>query len=206
VIIHDVTQGSPEWHKIRAGKPTSSNFGSLVSGLGEVSSGLAEYAHILAVEKYLDGPIDDGFQGNKFTDRGLELEAESRADYEMTYQLHVEEVGFITDDLMRWGSSTDGLVGKDGVVEFKNLIATKFAKLLIYWRKHNKIPPQYIPQIQGELFVTGRTWCDWVAYHPQFEPIVVRHLRDLEFHATLESQLMAVMAERNKILTSIERG
>jgi len=204
VIIHDVTQGTPEWFKLRAGKPTSSNFGSLVSGLGKPSKSLEEYAHILAVEKYLDGPIEDGWGGNKFTDRGKEMEAEAKADYEMENQVTVQEVGFITDDLMRWGSSTDGLVGDDGVIEIKNMIATRFAKLKIYWNKHNKIPPEYIPQIQGEIFVSGRSWCDWMAYHPQFEPIIVRHFSDAAFHAVLETQLMAVMAERNNILKLIK--
>lgn len=204
MIIHDVTQGTPEWFKLRAGKPTSSNFGSLVSGLGKPSKSLEEYAHILAVEKYLDGPIEDGWGGNKFTDRGKEMEAEAKADYEMENQVTVQEVGFITDDLMRWGSSTDGLVGDDGVIEIKNMIATRFAKLKIYWNKHNKIPPEYIPQIQGEIFVSGRSWCDWMAYHPQFEPIIVRHFSDAAFHAVLETQLMAVMAERNNILKLIK--
>ncbi len=204
MIIHDCIQGTPEWLKLRAGKPTSSKFGSLVSGLGKPSEGLQEYAHLLAVEKYLGGPIVDGWQGNKFTDRGKEMEAVARAEYEMMYQVEVQEVGFITDDLMRWGSSTDGLVGSNGVIEIKNMIATRFAKLKIYWEKHKKIPPEYIPQIQGELFVSERIWCDWVAYHPQFEPIIVRHLPDLKFHALLKSQLMAVIAERNNILKLIQ--
>jgi len=199
MIIHDVTQGTPEWLKLRAGKPTSSNFGSLVSGLGKPSDSLAEYAHILATEKYLGGPIEDGWKGNKFTDRGHEMESEARAEYEMQYQVPVLGVGFLTDDLMRWGSSTDGLVGDDGVLEIKNMIATRFGKLKIYYKKYNKIPPEYIPQIQGEIFVSGRSWCDWMAYHPQFEPIIVRHFSDAAFHAVLETQLMAVLAERNKI-------
>lgn len=199
MIIHDVTQGSDEWQLLRASKPTSSNFGSLVSGLGKPSDGLAKYAHILAIEKYLGGPIDDGWQGNIFTTRGKELEAEARAEYEMTNQVEIKKVGFITDDLMRYGASTDGLVGDDGVVEIKNMIATRFGKLKIYWGKYKKIPPEYIPQIQGELFVSQRAWCDWMAYHPQFDPIIVRHFPIPEFHAVLETQLMAVLAERNNI-------
>ena len=204
MIIHDYAQGSPEWLKFRASKPTSSKFGSMVSGLGKPSDGLREYAHLLAVEKYLGGPIEDGFQGHKFIDRGKEMEAEALAEYEMTNQVEVQEVGFITDDLMRWGTSTDGLVDSNGVVEVKNMIATRFAMLKIYWKKHKKIPPEYIPQIQGELFVSERAWIDWMAYHPQFDSIIVRHFPDLKFHAVLKSQLMAVIAERNNILKLIQ--
>lgn len=203
MIVHDVEQGSPEWHKLRAAKPTSSMFSSLITGTGEPSKSLKEYAITLATEKYLGGPIDDGFQGNRFTERGHELEDESRADYEMTNQVRVQPVGFITDDLMRWGASTDGLVEDDGLVEFKNLIATRFMELLIYVKKHNKTPTEYVPQVQGELFVTERKWCDIVFYHPQFEPIVFRHEPDPKYQATLEKQLKAVIAERNNILKLI---
>lgn len=200
MIIHDCIQGTPEWLKLRAGKPTSSMFGSLITSQGKPSTGLADYAHTLATEVLIDGPIEDGFQGNRYTERGKELEAESRADYCMTHQVQVQEVGFITDDLMRWGTSTDGLVNEDGVVEFKNKIATQFVKALLYVKKHNKTPTEFIPQIQGELMITEREWCDIVIYHPQFEPIVMRHYPIPEFHQVLEAQLKAVIAERNNIV------
>lgn len=204
MIIHECIQGSPEWHKLRAGKPTSSMFSSIITGQGKPSDSMKEYAHVLATEKYIGGPIDDGFQGNRFTKRGQELEPESRADYEMNHQVTVQEVGFITDDLMRWGASTDGLVGEDGLVEFKNLIATRFTKLMIYWRKHGKIPTEYMPQVQGELFVTERKWADIVFYNPQFEPIEARILPDPVFQAELAKQLKVVITERNRIFKLIK--
>lgn len=200
MIVHDCLQGSPEWFKIRAGKPTSSLFSNLVTGSGAPSKSLSEYAHILATEAYLGKAIDDGFSGNKYTKRGQELEPVARADYEMTHQVKIQEVGFITDDLMRWGSSTDGLVGDDGLTEFKNLIATRFTKLILYVKKHNKTPPEYVTQVQGELFVTERKWADIIFYHPDFEPIVQRHYPIPEFHAVLKAQLMLCLAERNSIL------
>jgi len=124
----------------------------------------------------------------------------------MTRQVTIREVGFITDDLMRWGASTDGLVNGDGVTEFKNIIATTMMDLLVYIAKHgNKTPSSYIPQIQGELFVTEREWCDIVFYHPDFDPIIHRHYPDLVFHSALKDQLMQVIAERNNIL-KIVRG
>jgi len=200
MILHDVEQGTDEWLNLRAGKPTSSMFGSLVTGTGSPSKSLEKYALTLATEVLIGGPIDDGWQGNKFMERGKELEAEARLDYEMTHAVKVEPVGFITDDLMRWGSSTDGLVGDDGLVEIKNLIATRFVELMVYVRKNEKIPPEYIPQIQGELFVSERKWCDIIFYHPQFQPIVHRHTPIESYHVTLKSQLTKCLAERNNIV------
>lgn len=201
MIIHECEQGSPAWFKLRAGKPTSSRFSSVISGLGKPSDSLKDYAHDLATEAYLGHAIDDGFGGNKYTNRGKDLEDESRADYAMTHQVTVDEVGFITDDLMRWGSSTDGLVGADGVVEFKNLISKRMTKLMVYMSLNKgKTPPEYIPQLQGELFVTERKWVDIVFYHPDFEPIVRRHYPDLEYHKALKKQLTACISERKAIL------
>lgn len=197
--IHDVEQGTPEWLALRAGKPTSSEFSKIITGTGKPSDSFDDYALVLATEKYLGGPIDDGFQGTWQMRRGNQLEPLSAAEYEMERQVKINHVGFITDDLMRWGTSTDGLIGEEGVVEFKNLIAKSFVQLLLKLKKNNVTPASYIPQIQGELFVTGRQWCDIVFSHPQFEPIIHRHYPDLEYHKILERQLKKVITERNRI-------
>jgi hypothetical protein len=204
MIIHDVVQGTDEWHALRAGRPTSSEFSKLITGTGKPSTSMKDYASKLATEKYLaqfGKRIVSGFKGNQYTDRGTELEPVSRSDYEMTYQTPVQEVGFITDDLMRWGSSTDGLVGEDGVVEFKNLIETTFFSALVYWRQHGKTEPQYMPQLQGELMISEREWVDLVLFNPEYpEPIIERVYPDLEFQATLKTQLAACIAERDRLL------
>jgi hypothetical protein len=207
MIIHDVEQGTDEWHALRAGRPTSSEFGSLITGTGKVSTSMKEYANKLAAEKYLasiGSKISDSWNGNQWTDRGHDLEPVSRADYEMIYQTAVVEVGFITDDLMRWGSSTDGLVGEDGVVEFKNLIATTFFKALVYWKQHGKTEPKYMPQLQGELFISERKWVDLVLYNPDYpDPIIERVYPDEIYQATLKQQLIAVTIERDRLLTIV---
>jgi len=200
MIIHEIKQMSPEWFALKAGKPSSSGFGSVITGTGKPSASLPEYAKHLALELHLGKPVEDGFGGSKNMKRGVELEPLSCADYEMTRQVKVQHVGFITDDLMRWGTSTDGLINDDGIVEFKNLISKTFWDLFLKCKKNNVTPPSYVPQLQGELFVTGRKWVDIVFYHPDFEPIIHRHYPDLEYHATLKKQLMLCIAERNNIL------
>jgi hypothetical protein len=62
MIIHDVVQGSPEWHALRAGIPTASEFSQLVTSTGEPSKSMKEYALVLAAEKYA-GTVVDGFAG-----------------------------------------------------------------------------------------------------------------------------------------------
>ena len=101
---------------------------------------------------------------------------------------------------MRYGASTDGLIGDDGVVEFKNLIATRMSELIVYMHgNEGRTPPEYVPQLQMELLVTERQYVDIVFYHPQYEPIIRRHHPIPAFQETLKSQIKLCLAERNRI-------
>ena len=200
MLIHDCEQGTPEWDNLRASRPTSSEFSSLVTGEGKPSTSLKKYALKLATEKFLGGPIDDGFQGNKFTDRGHELEDTARANYEMENQIRVQNVGFCTDDLMRYGSSTDGFIGDDGIFETKNLISTVMFETMVYLKRNDgKLPPKYRPQLEGELLVTERKWVDLVLFNPAFEMITIRVYPDPAYQELLKKQITACILERDKL-------
>jgi len=210
MLQHNVEANSPEWDEIRAGKPTSSAFSSLVTGEGKPSTSLKKYASKLATEAYLKSigsKITDGFQGNAYTERGHALEEMARNEYEMRYQIAIEPVGFLTDNLMRYGSSTDGFVGEDGVFETKNLIATTFFDALVYNKRFGKPEPKYVPQLQGELFVSERKWVDLFMFNPDFpDPIIHRVYPDLEYHALLKKQITACIIERDRLLEIVNNA
>jgi len=52
-----------------------------------------------------------------------------------------------------------------------------------------KAPTEYVAQIQGQLWATGRDWCDFVSYNPGFPPAlqlsIRRVIRDEEYIAAL---------------------
>jgi len=203
MIIHDVEQGSEEWHNLRAGIPTASEFSKLVTSTGKESKSLGDYAMVLAAEKFA-GKMVDGFAGNAYTERGKELEDEARADYEMTMQQPVVEVGIVTNDFMQYAASPDGMVGDNGMVEFKCKIAKEHIKTILYYEKHGKAPTDYIAQTQGQLFVCEREWVDLMFYHPDLPNLIIRQIPDPVFIATLKKQLKAVEAERNIILEKLK--
>ncbi len=205
MIIHDLEQGSEAWLNLRAGMPTGTGAKNLVTSQGKESKSLGGYALELAGDLYA-GKRLDAFEGNAWTDRGTELEDSARSLYEMVHDCEVEEIGFCTDDSDRWGMSPDGFVGKDGLVEFKCLKATNHIKAIIYADKHNKPPTDYIPQIQMQMFVSGRKWCDLVMFHPDLPELIIRIDADLEFHKILESQLKAVIIERDKIIKLLKES
>lgn len=196
MIVHDCEQGSDKWNRLRCDIPTASEFSKLVTSTGKESSSVDDYALVLAAGKYAGKPVD-GFSGNRYTQRGNEMEPIARADYELRNQVIVEEVGFVTNNLMQYGCSPDGLVGKDGSVEYKCKIAKEHLKACWYYDRTGKVPPEYYAQPQGVMFVTGRKWCDLVFYHPDLPGRTIRIVPDKLFLKTLRKQLKAVEIKRN---------
>lgn len=205
MIIHELEQGTEEWLNLRAGMPTGTGAKKLVTSTGQLSKSMPDYAVELAGDLFA-GKSLDSFEGNQWTERGTELEDSARSLYELLNDIEVKEVGFCTDDDDRYGMSPDGLVNDDGLVEFKCLKATNHIKARMYYLKHNKPQPDYIPQVQMQLFVSGRKWCDLMHFHPDLPELIVRIEADPEFHKVLESQLNAVIKERDNIVKLLKEA
>lgn len=172
MIILDLEQGTDEWMKARIGIPTASQFDKIITTKGEPSKQAKKYAYQLAGERVA------GFKEETYSNatmaRGTELESEARKFYALAYDVEVQEVGFCLDDGKEFGCSPDGLVGEEGGIEIKcPLMATHVGYLL-----GGKLPTDYIQQVQGSMFVTGRKWWDFVSYYPNMKPFIVRVQRD----------------------------
>lgn len=205
MIIHDLEQGSEAWLNLRAGMPTGTGAKRLVTSTGQLSKSMSDYAIELAGDMFAGKPLDQ-FEGNQWTDRGIELEDSARSLYELVKDCEVKEVGFCTDDNDLYGMSPDGLVNDDGLAEFKCLKATNHIKARLYYLKHNKPEPDYIPQVQMQLFVSGRDWCDLVYFHPDLPELIIRIEADKDFHKVLEQQLHAVIKERDNIIKLLKEA
>lgn len=202
MIVHDVQQGSQEWHALRAGKPCASEFSKLITSTGEPSKSLQGYAITLAAELYAGKPVD-AWEGNGHTERGKLLEPDAKARYAFVHGYDLVPVGFVTDDLGRYGCSPDSLLGNDGLVEFKCLKAENHVKALLYHRKHRKCPPDYVQQTQGQMLICERQWCDLIFYHPDLPMLTIRQEPDEVLTAALMAQIEIVVAERDRILSEI---
>ena len=202
MIIHNCEQGTDEWHSLRAGIPTSSEFSKLVTSQAKESKSIDDYSIVLAAEKYA-GKMVDVFAGNKYTERGHLLEAEACADYEMENQVSIDHVGFITNKLMTYGGSPDGLINEDGSIEVKCKIAKEHIEVLLKYKETGEIPTEYFAQPQGIMMIAKRKWCDLVFYHPDLPCLTVRQYPDAEFLKVLEKQLKSVIVKRNIILEKL---
>ena len=199
MIIHDVEQGTEAWFSLRSGLPTGSMAKKLVTSTGLPSKSMPDYAVELAGDLFAGEPLD-AFEGNAWTDRGTELEDSARSLYEMVNDCEVKEVGFCTDDKGLYGASPDGMINGDGLVEFKCLKATNHIKAIMYYKKHGKAPTSYIPQVQMQLYTTEREYCDLVFFHPNLPELIIKIKPDDKVINTLESQLKAVILERDNIV------
>lgn len=201
-IHNDIEQGTEEWHALRAGRPTASEFSKLVTGTGKPSTQIADYAAVLAAELFAGKPLDR-WEGNSATERGSELEPIARASYEFDSGVEVVQVGFVTN--FDAGCSPDGLVGDDGLTEYKCQLAKGHVQTLAYWHKHRKCPPAYYPQVQGQLLICEREWSDLNFYHPDLPPLVIRVTRDEPYMRELLKGIRAVNEQRDA-LTEVLRS
>lgn len=191
MIIHAVTQGSPEWLALRSGIPTSSAFDRIVTPSGKPSASARKYmAHLLA-EREMGRPLEEHV--TLWMQRGKELEGEAVAWYEAQADFDTVAVGFITDDARTVGASPDRLVGEPGLLEIKAPKDSTHAEYL--YCDSASVAKDHGPQIQGQLWISGREWVDIMSYHPCMRPALHRVQRDDAFIDALIDHVMAFSAE-----------
>lgn len=174
MIYHDVVQNTDEWQALRLGKATASNFACFMANDGKAFGEPAKrYALQLALEQLTGKKAEFSFS-NEHTERGHDQEPVARMMYEEDYFTTVSNGGFF--DCGEYGDSPDGLVGEDGVVEIKSVIApTHYATM-----QRSGFDPAYRWQLIGHLDCTGRQWVDFISYCSDFpvgEQLISSRLR-----------------------------
>lgn len=197
-------QGSEDWLRARLGVCTASRFtdarakltkASKNGNAGDPAGDAIKYAWMLAVETIAGEPLDETFTTYAMR-RGRDLEPQARSVYEKRTGAWVDEVSLVLTDDSRFGYSADGFVGDDGLVEIKCPMAAD--KLGAVWSNPETAHLEYIDQINGGLWITGRKWCDLVVYCPWLAPVgkdlfVRRIFRNDDAIEALESDLMGFL-------------
>lgn len=188
MIIHECLQGEPEWHKARAGVFTASTFGAILTpSTLRLSASSQDLENQIIAEILTGDPIEDeeGFGGTLWTERGKALEPKAIELYELITGEETQRVGFITNDDKTIGGSPDRLISIDGILEIKCLKPKNHVAMF----RNRELDQDHKPQIQGLMMVTGRKWCDVMAYHPKMPPVIIRVERDVLYIAKLEAAL-----------------
>ena len=190
-----IEQGSEEWLKLRLGKVTASR---ITDVLAKGKSGEAltreDYRYELVVQRLTNNP------GESFTNAAMEwgtaTEPQARIVYEAEMGVFVNQVSFIDHPtIANYGCSPDGLVGNDGLIEIKCPSSKNHIKYL----NAGKPPAKYVPQMQCQMAVTGRQWCDFVSFDPRLpddlQLFVVRLDRDEDYIKSMETEVVKFLSE-----------
>lgn len=193
MLFHDVKQNTPEWDALRLGRATASRFACFMANDGKAFGDPAQrYALQIALERATQRKSEYSFR-NDDMDRGHEQEPVARMLYEEERFIDVSNGGFF--DCGEYGDSPDGLVGDDGVIEIKSVIATTHYKTI----KRGSFDPSYRWQLVGHLDCTERQWVDFVSYCADFP----EHMQIVVYRVTREmvaSELERLQIRRQEFL------
>jgi putative phage-type endonuclease len=158
-IIRDIEQGTEQWLALRFGWITASKFKDVMAGgTGKTRK---SYMYQLAAE-IITGERAESFT-NEYMEWGNQIEPQARAMYELESGFDVDQVTFIKHDTLKAGCSPDGLVGESGLVEFKCPKTTTQIETFL----SGKMPAIHVGQVQGQLWISEREWCDFVSFDPR---------------------------------------
>ncbi|WP_273782933.1 lambda exonuclease family protein [Bartonella sp. ML69XJBT] len=158
-------QRTVEWFQARLGKVTASNVYNVLSktAKGLPTSKYEEYKIKLMTER-LTEEISQSYI-TPAMQWGIEHEEDALREYAFIYDTEVTRCGFVQHPTIQMaGASPDGLIGEDGLIEIKCLQSPNHLRFFI----DDTIKPEYIAQMQFQMGCTGRKWCHFMSYNPNF--------------------------------------
>ena len=206
-VFHDVKQRTPEWDLLRGGRLTASMGKKLVTPTGKASVQYrGEIARIIAEKKGLQLP--EFLKPTYWMERGVNLEAEALAWFEVETDLTVEEVGFVTGDDDLTGASPDGIIKcPDEILPIKHKIplelkVPKPATHLQYLMEGG-LPKEHIAQVHFQMILCDAPYAYFASYNPNVRPLILKVMRD-DYTKTMEDSLVKYRKEYWEALAMIE--
>ncbi|MCP4393469.1 MAG: YqaJ viral recombinase family protein [Alphaproteobacteria bacterium] len=203
-IIETCEQGSAEWLSMRLGKVTASRVkGVLSKGRDKAPSKTAESYMMELIAEVLTGESKPFFENDAMR-WGTETEPQARSMYEVNNGfVTVKEVAFVEHN-EQVGISPDGLVGDDGLLEIKCPNTTTQLKRAL----SDDYSADYKAQIQMQLWVTERQWCDFVSYDPRLDCaagyLQQRVERDEEYIEEMKIKVYAFVKKMNELIKQLK--
>ncbi len=193
--LHNVEQGSEEWFALRTEYPLTA---SDAQAIGNQGVGLETLVWKKLSEKYSQTRET---LNNKDLERGRELEPIAAEIYELETGNKVEVVGFVTNESVSkvGGASPDRFVGEDGLLEIKAFADIKHFQNIV---NGLEIESQYLWQMQMQMLFTGRKWCDFAAYNPNYKKSLL--IRRVEIDMIMQAKLITGLKMGELLLAKIE--
>ena len=202
-IIETCEQGSVEWLSLRLGKITASRVKDvLTKGRGTSPSKTAESYMMELIAEILTGNSKPFFENDAMR-WGTETEPQARAMYAVNNDfVDVKEVAFVEHN-EQVGISPDGLIGDDGLLEIKCPNTTTQLKRAL----SDDYSADYKAQIQMQLWVTEREWCDFLSFDPRLDCdagyLQQRVFRDEEYIEEMKVKVYAFVEKMNELIKQL---
>lgn len=184
-MIHiEIPQREEEWFNYHIGRPSASRFSEIITTTGQPSKQRQKYLYTLAGEA-VAGAKSGTYQSAAMF-RGEAFEAEGIEFYAITHpEAVLSPVGVCLTDDEKVAASPDSFIDEDGQLELKCPMIHTHVEYLI----NGKLPTEYFTQVQGQLYVTGRKYCDFMSYYPGLDPLIIRVHPDYNFMTALHREL-----------------
>lgn len=200
----NVEQGTPEWKAARLGHVTASGMANVMAKGKDKSEAVTRFKYkVQIVAERMTGVVAESYS-NASMEWGVEQEGFAVMAYESMRDVLVDKTGFWLHPSIKWlGVSPDRLVDADGLIEVKCPNTTTHLGYLF----EKKIPPEYYKQIQCQLWVTGRQWCDFVSYDPRLpkrnQLLIVRTGRDKKLIAEMQAETEKFLGEVESLINKL---
>lgn len=203
IIVDSMEQGSDEWLAARIGRVTASRVSEVISkGRGDTPSKSAETYMIELIAEVLTGESKPFFE-NTAMKWGTETEPQARDMYSIKNDfVDIREVAYVehNDYIL---ISPDGLVGDNGLLEIKCPNTTTQIKRAL----SDDYSADYKAQIQMQLWVTEREWCDFVSFDPRLNCdasyLQQRVYRDEEYIEEMKTKVYAFVERMNSLIDNL---
>lgn len=190
-------QRTKEWFEVRWGRATASRFADImaVGRAGQPLASRKNYLSQLVIERLTEPPTEDDGYKSPAMEWGIQYEPTAVLEYEMQTGNSVGNAFFEKHPKLMAGASPDGYIGEDGLIEIKCPNSATHLETL----QTKAIPKQYIAQVQGQLWITGRKWCDFISYDPRFpanaQLFITRVKRDEKYIKQLTKEVVRFLRE-----------
>lgn len=209
--IIEAEQRTPAWYSARLGRITGSNMKNVmaIGAKGQYLAPRDMYKRQLVAERLTGEQADKDIFITDAMKWGIINEGTARTNYKLRTGNKVQEVGFVQPDEGMLGVSPDGLVNDDGLIEIKCLVTHNhlyniFRNAMSVFEDEegnvkDLLPKDYRDQVQMQLWITGRDWCDFVGYDSRLpvglDMFIVRIPRDNNYIELMKMESESFLKE-----------
>ena len=200
-----IAQGSLQWFEQRRGHLTASRMSDVLAK-GKTGEAVTRQKYRMQIiAERITGLVAESFTSAAM-EWGTEQEKFARIRYEADTGYFVDEAEFYTHPTIKWlGASPDGLLNDTGgLLEIK----CPNTQTHLGYMLDKKAPAAYINQMQTQMWVTGRAWCDFVSFDPRvperLQLFIVRLNRDDALIERMEVEVHKFLSEVEEAINVLE--